>query len=506
MLTLVVIPVAYLLLSRVLARMKAWRDAPDTRLHPAARIAGLLIAVGLVGWFAAVASAFGQTVPAAGAPATGLSSGALASRVHETEAAQAPPAPLVLTFEDALERALTGNQALKVTEEQVRVGRARVSEARTAFLPSVDLTFLYTPTQRFPLIQIPGGVFGPDPQTFEAGFTRENLMQIDVSQPLYTGGRLASAYGIQAAAFDASRLQLDRARQALHLQVVQAFYAVLMHEQGIRVAAEAIALAERQMELAGVRFEAGSVARLDVLRAEVELANARARRIQARAALETSHQALRTLLGLPQSQPLQVRGTLDAPVTSPGREALTAALASRPDLRAFGARLEMATHAVSLANAQWKPSLALTGNLMYQEDGLSSLWKSDNQSYTLGLALRVPLFAAPRAAAQRTVAEAERRQADHGLRAALDAGHLEIESAWTDLQSLAEVVTMQEKALELARESVAIAQVSYENGVITSAELTDAQVALLQTESLLMQAKYDRIVAAARARFAAGIE
>jgi outer membrane protein TolC len=58
---------------------------------------------------------------------------------------------------------------------------------------------------------------------------------------------------------------------------------------------------------------------------------------------------------------------------------------------------------------------------------------------------------------------------------------------------------MQEKALELARESVAIAQVSYENGVITSAELTDAQVALLQTEWLLMQAKYTRIVAAARA-------
>ena len=62
----------------------------------------------------------------------------------------------------------------------------------------------------------------------------------------------------------------------------------------------------------------------------------------------------------------------------------------------------------------------------------------------------------------------------------------------------------QQKALELARESVSIAQVSYENGVITSAELNDAQVALLQTDFLLQQAKYARILAAARARFAAG--
>ena len=66
-------------------------------------------------------------------------------------------------------------------------------------------------------------------------------------------------------------------------------------------------------------------------------------------------------------------------------------------------------------------------------------------------------------------------------------------------------MTTQQKALELARESVAIAQVSYENGVITSAELSDAQVALLLTEYQLQQAKYARIVAAARARFAAGV-
>ncbi len=65
-------------------------------------------------------------------------------------------------------------------------------------------------------------------------------------------------------------------------------------------------------------------------------------------------------------------------------------------------------------------------------------------------------------------------------------------------------MTTQQKALELARESVAIAQVSYENGVITSAELNDAQVRLLQTEWFLMQAKYSRIVAAAKARTAAG--
>jgi outer membrane protein, adhesin transport system len=187
------------------------------------------------------------------------------------------------------------------------------------------------------------------------------------------------------------------------------------------------------------------------------------------------------------------------------RSALQAAIPTRPDLRAFSAQRDSARFAVGLANAEWKPSLSLVGNVMYQDDGLDSLLRSNNQSYTVGLALRVPLFAMPTAIAKRSVAQAQVRQSEHGLNAATDEARLEVESAWTDFEAADEVVTTQEKALELARESVAIAQTSYENGVITSAELNDAQVRLLQTDWLLAQAKYNRIVAAAKARVAAGL-
>jgi multidrug efflux pump subunit AcrB/outer membrane protein TolC len=482
-LTLVVVPVAYLLLARGLANVRAWRRKPAPRLHPALRVTGVLLALAVVGWFLSAATAFGQTV------------------------ASPPQAqgPLVLTFDEALERAFANNQNLKVAHEQVRESQAHVAEAKADFLPAVNLGFLYTPVQRFPLIQIPGGVFGPEPQTFEAGFTRENIMQLEVNQPLYTGGRLQNSYGMQAAAMDASKLTLERARKELELQVVETFYATLMNEQGVRVAEEQIQLAERQLELARARFEAGSVARLDVLQAEVELANARARRIQAAAMVDTSYQALRTVLSLPQSQPVRVEGTLDPPPSNVTRDELDRSLPARPDLRAFTARKTMAEHATRIANAEWKPSVSFAGAMQYQDDGFNRLLNGTSQSYTFGLAFRLPLFAAPGATARRQVAEAQIRQAEHGLRAATDAAHLELETAWTSLEAASEVVKTQEKALELARESVAIAQVSYENGVITSAELNDAQVRLLQTDWLLMQAKYRRIVAAEEARVSAGV-
>ena len=217
----------------------------------------------------------------------------------------------MLTFDDALARAMSNNEALKVAEQQVRESQSRVAEAKANFLPSVDLNFQYTPAQRFPLIRIPAGIFGPEEQTFQAAFTRQNIMNLQINQPLYTGGRLSNAYGMTASSLDASRLTLDRARQELQFRVVETFYAALMNEQGVRVADEQIALATRQVELAKARFEAGTVARLDVLQAEVELANAKARRIQAKAAVDTAYQALRTVLSVPQSQALALRGSLD---------------------------------------------------------------------------------------------------------------------------------------------------------------------------------------------------
>jgi len=57
----------------------------------------------------------------------------------------------------------------------------------------------------------------------------------------------------------------------------------------------------------------------------------------------------------------------------------------------------------------------------------------------------------------------------------------------------------------MAREGLTIAEVSYENGVITATELNNARLSLLETEWALTQAKYGQIVAAARTRFAAGL-
>ena len=482
LLTLVVIPVAYLLLEGAVERVKAWRAASSPAwARAAARVTGLLVILALLGAFVSVAGAFAGQAP----PPTAM---------------QGP-----ITIDRALQLASTRNESFKVSQERLRESQANVMAAKAAFLPSLNLNFLYTPSQASPLLKIPAGVFGPTEQTFRANFVRENIVSLDISQPIYTGGRLNNAYGAQAATQEANRLDLERAQQALTLRVYETFYAALVNDQGIRVTEEGVRIAERHLELAKVRFEAGSAARLDVLRAEVELANARTKLIRARSAATVSYQALRTVLSLPQSEPLQLAGTLDQVPALPAVPALENALATRADIRAIGQQREAAQRMVSLANADLKPTVAFSGNFQYQEDGLNTLLNSSNRSYQFGVAVSVPLFNSPTVAAKRGAASARVRQAEHGASAALEGARLELASASTELGAAVEIVSTQEKAVEMAREGLSIAEVSYENGVITSTELNDARLSLLETEWELMQAKYGQIVAAARTRYAAGL-
>jgi HAE1 family hydrophobic/amphiphilic exporter-1 len=494
LLTLVVVPVAYLLLDRALVRVKAWKEAPmPAWARTAARVTGVLVVIALLGAFLSVARAF------AGPP-----SPASASQGQAPVPAAATKAR-TLTIDQALEEAVSRNEALKVSQERLHESQARVSEAKAAFLPSLNLNFLYTPAQASPALKIPAGIFGPNEQTFRANFVRENVMRFELSQPLYTGGRLANAYAAQAATEESSRLEVDRARQSLTLQVYEAFYAALMNDQGIRVSEEGVTIAQKHLELAKARFEAGSAARLDVLRAEVELSNAKTRLIRARSAADVSYQTLRTVLSLPQGEPLRLAGSLDDIPSLPPAAVLENALTSRADIRSLGQQREAAQRLVSLANAELKPMLALNGNVQYQEDGLSSLMSGSNQSYQFGLNLTVPLFNAPSVAAKRGAATARVKQAEHAANAALDNARLEVASASRELDAAREIVSTEQKAVEMAREGLSIAEVSYENGVITSTELNDARLSLLETEWELMQAKYGQIVAAARTRFAAGV-
>ena len=108
----------------------------------------------------------------------------------------------------------------------------------------------------------------------------------------------------------------------------------------------------------------------------------------------------------------------------PGREELIAGLRQRADMKALAAERESAVQMRKLAGADLKPTVAFTGSLQYQQDGLSQFWNGDNRSFQAGLAIKMPLFSAPKVPRRRAAATAREQQAAHAINATLDSARL----------------------------------------------------------------------------------
>ena len=116
------------------------------RVPQAVRVAGVVLLVAVVGWLLSAT--------------TRVRPDRLANRAVRRQGCRGrKPADwtVSLTFDQALQRALSANEGLKVAQEKVVETQARVQEAKTNFLPQVNLGYTYTPSQRFPVIRIPAG-------------------------------------------------------------------------------------------------------------------------------------------------------------------------------------------------------------------------------------------------------------------------------------------------------------------------------------------------------------
>ena len=85
-----------------------------------------------------------------------------------------------------------------------------------------------------------------------------------------------------------------------------------------------------------------------------------------------------------------------------------------------------------------------------------------------------------------------------------DAIELEVRSAYLNLLEAKTLIDVQRETVEQAQESVRIANLRYESGMITSVELTDAQLALSQAEVHRLQSLHDYAVGLARLEKAIG--
>lgn len=322
--------------------------------------------------------------------------------------------------------------------------------------------------------------------------------------PLPVFGTVAAAQRQARAEADVVRAEAELVRRELRHRVVAA-WVQLARADGDVVSTSIAAQQAAELELiAKGRLSAGTGADVDVTVAGAARARADVEAKAAQRAEDAASAELAGVLGWDPAQPLRAEGV---PVTGqPGDlDALRAQLANHPERAAEQRRVAAADATLEQVLAQRWPSLALEGEIDYDDPTLPGNTPYQRSDARIGIAVELPIFAhvGDRARAARATAAAERARlvvTETELGAALYAAYRRWQAADERLRALEQdVVPAEERAAALSAQA-------YREGARDLASALQAQRDLAAVRAELNSARADAAIAYADLELAAGKE
>jgi outer membrane protein TolC len=413
-----------------------------------------------------------------------------------------------LTLADALNIALQQNGTILKAKNDLEATYGVVVQTRAIALPKLQSGTLegpseYTAKDQGLVEKIPG-VTQPFPnQNWNVG--------VQVVQSVYEGGRMLSALRAAKLTKEQALFQYQSSVADVLLLTRVAYYDVLVAYQQIIVNEASVSLLTRELEDQQHRFEAGTVPRFNVLRAEVAVANARPGVIRARNDYRISKNLLSNLLGynLPrdiwEDIPLQLTDKLEAePYSIDLPAAIMQALEKRPELGALRKTEALQRENIINAKSGYQPSLQAFAGYEYRSSAFSTELGHQLNGWTVGGQLNWSIFDGMLTRGKVMQAKALHEKSKTDLDDTARRIELDVRTAYSTFIEAKEVLESQLKVQEQAEEALRLAKARADAGTGTQLDVLDAENSLTQARTTQVQALHDYAVARARLLRATG--
>jgi outer membrane protein TolC len=381
---------------------------------------------------------------------------------------QPSPTPLNLTLREAIRRGLQYNLGVLVNRDIADTARAERRRALSTLLPNVSAAAVQTSQQ------IDLAAFGfnvPGFPKINGPFGYQNVRAY-ASQTIYDRTSLKNLKSA-AESQKAAELNAEDARNLVVQAVSNAYVAIISDSARIDAVQAEVATAQALFDRATDQKKAGTVAGIDVLRAEVELRTEQQRLVAQKNQLDKDKLVLARAIGLPAGQQFSVADTLPfSNLTTSLDDLLKQAYDHRPDYRAAQASVRAAEYAIDAAKSEhYWPQVIVTGD--YGDIGTTLA--SSHGTYSVLAGVRVPIYAGGRARIDTEQAETvlrNKKNALEDLRGRID---FEVRDALLDLQSAADQVAVARRNVDLANQTLTEARDRFGAGVTDSIEVVQAQ-------------------------------
>lgn len=404
---------------------------------------------------------------------------------------------VTMTLDEVVQRAVLNSPQVVQAQGAVQTAGASELSAYGAFLPNLNISSgaALSSTQRF----------DPNTNTNVTGSSDSYNAGISSSIDLFTGGRRGAQLTQARAETSASEASLVEQRYAVTRNAKAAYFDVARGADLIRSAEARLQRAAEGLAAAELRSQAGSATRSDVLRAQLEQANARQALLQANNQKRAAMFALGRMVAI--DGPVNVAGeqplSADA-LTLTTEQLLEMALVQAPAVVTAQANERAALAGVRVSRSQYMPSLSGSGSYNWNND--APTFNDLRSSWSMRLGLSFPVF--NRFAREETVerSQVQATVARYQLEDARRATRANLEALLGTLETTREAIAIAREALALAEEDLRVQQERYRLGVSTILEQVTSQENLVSAETSLIAAQYDYQLALAELEALVGRE
>jgi outer membrane protein TolC len=402
-----------------------------------------------------------------------------------------------LTLKKCVEIALKENSNVKITEYASLGAKSDMDEAFTDFLPKLSTKASYLRYEEVPTAEIEG--FGTVPLG-----TRDNInFSVDVTQPLFTGGRIANGYSIKKRAYDSAKQEEELRKKEIVNEVTSRYFQLLMATRLKEITAKSRDIIKNHLKDVEAFYEVGMASKNDLLSAKVSLAGAESLLIKASNRYELAVSSLNYSLNRAINSPIndiedvkepQVKLDIDLD------ECVVKAYNNREELKIINNANKINESLINLERSAYYPQLYFIGS--YNEAGDEMPLR--DKYYSALVTLQLDIFSWGETLNRVESRKMALKRSYENENLVKNSISLEVKAAYLKLKQAAEEITATKQAVEQAEENHRIYDEKFKVNAASSSDVLDAEDLILRSKIDYYRALYDYHIAKADLKRATG--
>ncbi|RYY61353.1 MAG: TolC family protein [Chitinophagaceae bacterium] len=403
-----------------------------------------------------------------------------------------------LTLKEAVDLGLKNSHELKNSAAKIDEATAALREAVEQKLPGAKASGSYlrlnSANIKLRQEQDNSGGTPPDEPTKAPKVSQAMYGLLNLSLPIYAGGKIR--YGIESSRYlaEASKLDADFQKEEVAQNIVEAYINLYKAKAAVELVKDNLAQSQQRVKDFTNLEKNGILARNDLLKAELQASNTELTLLDVQNNWELANVNMDLMLGLPTTTRLEPDSSIAeaAEAVMPLEDYVQSALKGRKDISALSLQRKATETGVKIAKADKYPSLALTGG--YVALDVPKVLTVTN-AVNIGVGVSYDIASLWKSKSKIQQAEARSRQMIQNEAIVGDQVVLQVNQSYLNLLSSRKKIEVYAKAVEQAQENYRITKNKYDNSLATTTDLLDADVASLQAKLNYVFAKADAVVA-----------